>query len=52
MPTLAPSRHCEERSDAAIHDFGVADELWIAAPYGLAMTIFDEPRAQGAPGVY
>ena len=33
-----PSRHCEERSDMAIHGLGVAGTRWIAAPFGLAMT--------------
>ncbi len=31
-------RHCEERSDVAIHGTGVTGEHWIAAPCGLAMT--------------
>jgi hypothetical protein len=34
-----PIRHCEERSDAAIHDGVQALWLWIAAASGLAMTM-------------
>ena len=40
--TQAHFRHCEERSDAAIQCVQAAPGPWIAAPFGLAMTVYSK----------
>ena len=37
MNRRSPIRHCEERSDAAIHEYR-GTQTWIATAFGLAMT--------------